>query len=370
IPFCRKACVYCDFHFSTSLRQKDAMLQALQREIQLRNDLGPTAPTIESIYFGGGTPSVLSANEIRLLIDEITQKYPVASHAEITLEANPDDLDQAYLTSLAQTPINRLSIGVQSFDESVLQAMNRSHNQQQAISAVKMAQDQGFHNITIDLIFAIPQQITSIFEENLTQALSLGVPHMAVYALTIEEKTALAHQVKTGKVRPAEDQVYETEFTLAHEVLTAHGFDHYELSNYAQPGAHAVHNGNYWKGVSYLGIGPSAHSYHEGVRSWNKAHNARYIQALQQDQLAVEDQETLTQADRYHEYIMTHLRKKEGIDPDWIRTYGIENWDLKYDGYIQQWISQGLMQKVEGKYACTPQGWLVSDHMISELFLD
>ncbi|MEL6625668.1 MAG: radical SAM family heme chaperone HemW [Bacteroidota bacterium] len=370
IPFCRKACVYCDFHFSTSLKQKDAMVSALQREIQLRKDLGEVPPLIESIYFGGGTPSVLSSNEIQSLIAEIHQHYPVAEKAEITLEANPDDLDAAYLKSLAQTSINRLSIGIQSFDESVLQAMNRSHNSQQAVSAVKIAQDHGFENITIDLIFAIPQQSTARFEQNLRQALDLQVSHLAVYALTIEEKTALAHQVQKGKVRPAEDHIYEQEFFLAHDALTAGGFDHYELSNYARPGAYAIHNGNYWKGISYLGIGPSAHSYHAGVRSWNKANNAHYLRDLQQGILSIEDRETLTPADQYHEYIMTHLRKKEGIDPDWIATHGVENWMATYGGFLQQWIQQGLMQEVDGHYACTPKGWLVSDHMISELFMD
>jgi oxygen-independent coproporphyrinogen III oxidase len=315
IPFCRQACHYCDFHFSTSLTRKPAIVNALVREIELRADyLGTPAPLLPSIYFGGGTPSLLSADEMLRIFDAIQQRFPIDTNAEITLEANPDDLTPAWLAELRRTPVNRLSIGIQSFHEPHLRLMNRAHSATEALACVRHAQDAGFSNLSIDLIYGIPAPDHSIWENDLATALSLDAPHLSAYALTIEPRTALGRWTEKGRFIPAPDEFTAHQFERLTRTLTAAGYDHYEVSNFARPGQHARHNSAYWEGAPYLGIGPSAHSFDGRLtRQANVSSNAAYLAAIEKGEIPATF-DRLTPRDRANEYLMTALRTTRGLD--------------------------------------------------------
>lgn len=368
IPFCRKACVYCDFHFSTSLKMKDDMVEAICQEIKNRRDFFGDQVALKSIYFGGGTPSVLSRTELEQIYEEIQQHFEIASGAEITLEANPDDLTLTYLKELRHTAVNRLSIGIQSFNEEALRWMNRSHDAKQAISAVEMAREAGFENLTADLILGVPNQSQEAWEANLHQFVQWRLPHLSVYALAVEEKTALAHQVQTGQVDLAPDSLYEKQFLQTHEVLVNAGYEHYELSNYALPGFRSRHNSSYWNFEPYLGIGPSAHSYDGRSRSWNIANNAIYIKNITNHKVATAEEETLSSKDRYQEYLMTHLRKIEGISIQKIKAQFNPQWERDYAFELAKWMKSGHLIQRGDQISCTPKGWMISDEIISDLF--
>src|SRR5471030_3212541 len=268
IPFCKQACHYCDFHFSTSLKYKDELLQALVKEIRLQKDyLG--GETVETIYFGGGTPSLLNADELNHLLTVITGLHTVPAGAEITLEANPDDLDKSKVAAYRQTDINRFSIGIQSFFDEDLQWMNRVHRGAEAEAAVKRVQDAGFENITADLIYGYPHLTGEKWKYNLDKIFELGVPHVSSYSITVEPKTALAAFINKKQQQPLSDDQSATQFIALMDAMQAHDFEHYEISNFCRPGYYSRHNSNYWKGVKYLGIGPSAHSYSGAIRQWN-----------------------------------------------------------------------------------------------------
>src|SRR5690606_16757173 len=313
IPFCKQKCSYCNFHFSTSFRGKDDMLQALKKELRLRKDELENK-TLKSLYFGGGTPSVLTGDEIKGLLDEILKYYSFADDIEITLEANPDDLDAAFVKELASTPVNRLSVGTQSFFDEDLKLMNRAHNASEADASIKRAQDFGFENISIDLIYGSPTSSLVMWKENLNRAVALEVPHISSYALTVEPKTALENWVRTQKITaPAEEEQNE-EFYYMCDFLKNNGFEHYEISNFAKPGFHSRHNAAYWQYEPYLGIGPSAHSYDGGSRrSWNIANNALYVKNLEAARLPAES-EILKEKDRFNELLMIGLRTVWGVD--------------------------------------------------------
>ncbi|MFS2189556.1 radical SAM family heme chaperone HemW [Mucilaginibacter sp. Mucisp84] len=312
IPFCKQACHYCDFHFSTTLKYKDEMLHALISEVKLQKGY-LNGETIETIYFGGGTPSVLSGDEISKIINAITELHTVSSTAEITLEANPDDLKPDKLKALRQTPVNRLSIGIQSFFDEDLVWMNRVHRGQEAESSVKRAQDAGFENITVDLIYGYPMLSDTKWKQNLDKVFELNVPHVSTYSMTVEPQTALAAFISKKKQPPMNEQQSAEQFIVLMDAMQAHGFEHYEISNFCKPGQYSRHNSNYWKGVKYLGIGPSAHSYNGETRQWNIANNAKYMQALETGKLQAETEE-LTEENRLNEYIMTSLRTIWGLD--------------------------------------------------------
>jgi putative oxygen-independent coproporphyrinogen III oxidase len=369
IPFCRKACVYCDFHFLTSLKQKEAMVDALVQEIQLRKDFFGHQEPLQTLYFGGGTPSVLSREELARLMRALHDHFSFRQDAEITLEANPDDLNRGYLTDLQELGFNRLSIGIQSFREQDLRWMNRSHNRQQALDCTQQAAETGFENISIDLIFGLPQLGIAEWESHLQQAVSLPIQHLSLYALTVEAQTALAHQVRQNEALIPDDPVFAQQFLWAHQYLEAHGFEHYELSNYARAGFRSRHNSAYWQGVSYLGLGPSAHSYDGRQRSWNLAHNAHYIKQLNLNQSPIKSSEVLDAMSRYHEYIMTHLRKKEGIDPVRIEREFIPDWKKRFGTYLAELKDKGWMYEGGAGLALSPEGWLVSDGIIEGFFL-
>lgn len=345
------------------------MVEAICLELERRKDFFGQTKELNSIYFGGGTPSVLSRAELEKIFHTIHTCWHVREGAEITLEANPDDLDQAYLKELSKTPVNRLSIGIQSFDEEVLQWMNRSHSAQQALRCIPMAQDAGFENLTMDLILGIPGQSASRLGQNIQRLIDFEVPHASVYTLTVEEKTALAHQVKKGMVKVQADEVYEERFKLAHQLLEDGGFLHYELSNYAKEGWQAQHNSSYWNGAPYLGVGPSAHSFNGHTRSWNIANNAQYLRKLSEKGKAVEDQEKLSPEDLYHEYLMTHLRKAEGISVSYIEAHFMQNWEQKFFQKLTEWLQSGHLIKEGDRIFCSLDGWIVSDQIISDFFL-
>ncbi len=287
IPFCKKACHYCDFHFSTSPVYKDQMVKALRNEIILRTAYTGTE-VIETIYFGGGTPSVLSAEELGMLIHEITEYYPVSPSAEITLEANPDDLNPQKVKELRQTPVNRFSIGIQSFFEEDLKWMNRAHTAPEGHSSIKRVQDAGFENITADLIYGYPLLSDEKWKYNVRELIELQIPHISSYAMTVEPATALASFIQRGKQGPMNEAQSARQFEILMDELHSAGFEHYEISNFAKPGRHSRHNSNYWEGVNYIGIGPSAHSFNGDSRQWNVADNMKYIQALQGNKIPFE----------------------------------------------------------------------------------
>jgi oxygen-independent coproporphyrinogen-3 oxidase len=310
IPFCKQACHYCDFHFSTSTKHKDDLVAALLKEIGLQKQY-LEGETIETIYFGGGTPSLLSADEINRLIGAITDLHTVAANAEITLEANPDDLEREKVQGLRQTVVNRLSVGIQSFFDEDLRWMNRAHRAADAESSIKRAQDAGFENITADLIYGYP--LLTDHKTNITKLFELDIPHVSAYSMTVEPRTALASLIKANKQSPMNDGQSAEQFVLLMDTMQAQGFEHYEISNFCKPGHYSRHNSNYWRGAKYLGIGPSAHSYNVETRQWNVANNARYIEAITRSEIPAET-EVLTETNRLNEYIMTSLRTAWGLD--------------------------------------------------------
>ncbi|WP_428328471.1 radical SAM family heme chaperone HemW [Mucilaginibacter sp.] len=365
IPFCKQACHYCDFHFSTSLKYKDELLQALVKEINLQKTYLANE-TIETIYFGGGTPSILSANELNLLIGTISNLHTVAANAEITIEANPDDLDKAKLQALRQTDINRFSIGIQSFFDEDLEWMNRVHRGNEAEAAVKRAQDIGFENITVDLIYGYPLLSDQKWKYNLDKVFALDIPHVSSYSMTVEPQTALASFIHKKKQPAMNDQQSAEQFILLMDAMQTHSFEHYEISNFCKPGHYSRHNSNYWKGVKYLGIGPSAHSFNGESRQWNVANNAKYIQVLEKNELSAET-EVLTEADRLNEYIMTSLRTIWGLDLDKLNTIaaGASN---QLNSPAQRFFENGWIEQKDRVITLSPMGKLYADHIASELF--
>ena len=369
IPFCKQACHYCDFHFSTSMKKKDEMVLALAKELQLRKDefqFDAEFPCIETIYFGGGTPSVLTVKEIQLLIDTVRQNYSVSQNPEITLEANPDDLSEENLSAFAAIGINRLSIGIQSFFEEDLKLMHRAHDSAQAKKCLEFA-TRYFDNISLDLIYGIPGMTNERWRQNIETALSFGIPHISSYALTVEPKTALNKLIQTGKVAEPKDEVTKEHFMILVETLEAKGFLHYELSNFGKENYFSRNNSAYWLGKKYLGIGPSAHSYDGVSRSWNVANNALYLKAIQKGELPREV-ELLSQEDRYNEYIMTGLRTIWGVSLVRIE----QEFGTDYLNYLKQqsqkFISDGLLIITDGILKPTLKGKFLTDGIASDLF--
>ncbi|MGB5648383.1 MAG: radical SAM family heme chaperone HemW [Muriicola sp.] len=366
IPFCKQACHYCDFHFSTQLKKKDEMLWALQEELRLRaNEFRDT--TVSTIYFGGGTPSVLSASEIEQLIQTVYSHYKVEESPEITLEANPDDLSPQKLTELAASPVNRLSIGVQSFFEEDLKLMNRAHSKKQAKDSLKQA-SQLFSNISIDLIYGIPYLDDAKWETNIKTALSYGISHISSYALTVEPRTALKTFIEKGIIPDVYDAQAESQFQYLVSRLEQEGFLHYELSNFGKPGFFSKNNSAYWQGKSYLGIGPSAHSFSGTQRSWNIANNTKYIQAIKTGELP-QEVETLSQRDRYNEYVMTGLRTMWGVS----LTRVSEEFGTHFKDYLLQQAERHIAARflfLDGDtLLVTKQGKFLSDGLAADLFM-
>lgn len=368
IPFCKQKCSYCNFHFSTSLNFKDEMLRAMKTEIQLRKDELQN-PNLKSLYFGGGTPSILSVDEINSLIDEVLRHFSFEKDIEITLEANPDDLDKNFLKQLAGTPVNRLSIGTQSFFEEDLKLMNRAHTASEAEGSIKRAQDFGFENLSIDLIYGSPTSNLEIWKENLHKTIALEVPHISSYALTVEPKTALDNWIAKGKVKSPKEEEQNKEFYYLSDFLKNHGFEHYEVSNFAKPGFYSRHNSSYWKYQEYLGIGPSAHSYNGfDVRSWNIANNQQYIKKLSTKLLAKEE-EILSKEDQFNEMIMIGLRTIWGVDLKSLKEKFDERFLEHFQDEIKQKIEEGILI-IENDHLKIPEKhWFMADGIASDLFI-
>lgn len=311
IPFCKKACSYCDFHFSTQLKNKTELINCLIQELELRRNYLDTKE-INSIYFGGGTPSLLNKEEIDRLLNQVHKQYSVHPDAEICLEANPDDLNRNSLKELAITGINRLSIGVQSFHKEELLFMNRAHTASESLKCIKTAQDSGFSNLSIDLIFGSPISTIQSWEENLKIFFDLDLPHLSAYSLTVEEGTKLHHDIQNQKTPKLEDQLAFEQYQLLQNLIDENGYQQYEVSNYCKEDMFALHNSNYWNQSHYIGIGPSAHSYNGISRQWNIANNAIYMKGIRKEELPFEI-EDLTEKERYQDYLITSLRTNEGL---------------------------------------------------------
>lgn len=366
IPFCKQACYYCDFHFSTSLKKKDQLISALAKELRLRKDEFENS-TVETIYFGGGTPSLLSIEELQFLIDTVHENYSVATSPEITLEANPDDLFEEKIIELTQSPINRLSIGIQSFYEKDLKLMNRAHNSEEAKKCLEIA-TQYFDNISLDLIYGIPNSTSQEWLNNIETALSFGVPHISSYALTVEPKTALANFIDKGIIDDVDDEVAHKQFHQLIEQLEEAGFEHYELSNFAKPGYYSKNNSAYWLGKPYIGIGPSAHSFNGDQRAWNVKNNSIYIKKIEQNVLPLEI-ETLTKNDKYNEFVMTGLRTIWGVSLSKIE----DKFGLHYKNFLikeaQFYINEQLLYIEKDSLKATKKGKFLTDGIASELFM-
>lgn len=365
IPFCKQACHYCDFHFSTSMKKKEEMVLAIAKEISFRKNEFDKE-TVETIYFGGGTPSVLTSDEINFLIQEVYNNYQVIANPEITLETNPDDLSEGRIIEISKSKINRLSIGIQSFFEDDLLMMNRVHNSAEAKKSLQLA-TQYFDNISIDLIYGIPGMNKQKWEQNIETALSFGVPHISSYALTVEPKTALNKLIQTGKIAEPKDEVASEHFSILVEILQKNGFIHYELSNFGKQDYFSKNNSAYWLGKKYIGIGPSAHSYDGVSRSWNIANNSLYIKSIQENKLPSEI-EFLSKSDRYNEYIMTGLRTIWGVSLERIE----KEFGNDYLNYLnkqsEKFLNDNLLSIENNILKPTAKGKFLTDGIASDLF--
>ena len=366
IPFCKQACHYCNFHFSTSLKYKSDMVAAIIREIDLRKNEW-NQHQIETIYFGGGTPSLLTASELESIFAALDAAFDIRPNAEITLEANPDDLTPDKLSELYKTPINRLSIGIQSFAEADLRYMNRAHNAHEARTCIANALQAGFTNLTADLIYGTPGMSDVQWRENLHTLFELRIPHISCYALTVEEQTALSHFIKTGKSKPVDEAQAVRQFEILVAEMLAHDYEHYEISNFCKSDNYSRHNTAYWQGKPYLGIGPAAHSFDGKQRSWNISNNAKYMTEIQAGNLPLEIEE-LSDEDRFNEYLMTGFRTKWGCDLKKIQSFGIG-----FERYFMEAVFPYLEKKMilrEGDiFRLSDEGKFLSDGIISDLFV-
>ncbi|GAB3635657.1 radical SAM family heme chaperone HemW [Hymenobacter arcticus] len=369
IPFCKQACHYCDFHFSTSMGLKGQFVEALIQEMALRRTYlpDPTAP-LETIYFGGGTPSLLTAAELYRIFEAIALNFNVSPQAEITLEANPDDLTPAKLAELAASPINRLSIGLQSFHEPHLRLMNRAHSAAESGQAVRAAQAAGFENISVDLIYGIPAPSHAVWEADLAKLFELNVPHVSAYALTIEPDTAFGRRLQKGTFVAPPDEFVAQQFELLLNELRRKGYEQYEISNFCQPGRESRHNANYWRGVPYLGLGPSAHSFDGRSRQYAVANNPQYVAAVLEHGEVPATVEQLSPLDQANEYLLTTLRTSRGCDLTYLRNELNMNLLADKTDYLQSLVAQGMATLESDVLRLTDAGKLLADHITLELF--
>lgn len=366
IPFCKQACTYCNFHFSTSVRFKGEVVAALIAEAQQEKEY-LHAETVNTIYFGGGTPSLLSIKDLHLLMESLQKNYPVASDAEITLETNPDDINPDQLKEWKALGINRLSIGVQSFFEEELRWMNRAHNADQALKSLEWSKKE-FDNITIDLIYGSPLLIDEMWKQNVDKAIEFDIPHLSCYALTVEEKTPLHKLIKTSKTSDVDNEKQARQFLLLMQWLSEKNFEHYEVSNFAKHGFRSQHNSSYWKDEKYLGLGPSAHSYNGSERRWNVANNKVYIKSINEN-IPKRETELLTSTQQFNEYIMISLRTIEGINlPKLESKFGIDQCK-QLEKNLQKFINAGLISMNNSAAQLTDEGRLRADGIASELFV-
>jgi len=366
VPFCKKACNYCNFHFSTSMGQLDAMVEAILTEAMLRKNY-LEGDLVNTIYFGGGTPSLLPVEDIKKILAQLYSTQQILPDTEITLEANPDDITNEKLGDWIAAGINRLSIGVQSFFDDDLVWMNRAHKATQAANCIAMARQNGFSNLTIDLIYGTPTLTDEQWKHNVTTAVALGVPHLSCYALTVEPNTALHYSIKNNNAANVDVEKQARHFELLVQWLEALGYEQYEISNFALPGWQSRHNSSYWKGKKYLGLGPSAHSFNVDTRQWNVANNIQYINGLSKGHVPFEV-ETLTESQQLNEYIMISLRTSKGIDLPFIKTrFG----SVVHDALLHTARYKMLAHNVlitNNVIVLTPSGRLLADGIAADLF--
>ncbi|RXK52464.1 radical SAM family heme chaperone HemW [Aquirufa rosea] len=367
IPFCRQACHYCDFHFSTQLSQKDELLEAMLHELDRKKDYLSNI-NLETIYLGGGTPSLLSDEQLHQLFDRIHRLFTVNPQAEITLEANPEDLNPEYIQLLKQLGVNRLSIGIQTFNEESLQFLHRNHCSQQSILGVKNAQHAGLENISIDIIYGLPKHELVDTEKDILQAIDLGVEHISAYSLTIESRTVFGKQKSRGLLTETPESKMAGHFELSHQLLKSAHFEAYEISNFAKNKRYSQHNSSYWNQEEYLGIGPSAHSFNLHSRQWNIANNKKYIQGIKEGKGFFE-QEQLSPENRINEYIMTRLRTMWGIDLAYVKnTYQQLNQAFPQE-VLENWKNRQFAEEINGHLILTDSGKLIADKLSGDIFL-
>jgi oxygen-independent coproporphyrinogen-3 oxidase len=367
IPFCRKACHYCDFHFSTSRDRQREMIDAICRELILQKEYLAQQP-IHTLYFGGGTPSLLTADELSALTSTVKLHYAMQPGAEVTLEANPDDLSEHTLSVLRQAGVNRLSIGVQSFNDAILESLNRSHDARQAVDAIRRSREAGFTNVSIDLMYAIPGLSMELWEETIATALALAPDHISAYTLTVEPRTYFGHLASQGMLREADEETAAAQMERLVDLLAVAGFEQYEVSNFARPGFESRHNRGYWDHEHYLGVGPGAHSYNGLTRQWNVRNNPLYVKAIREGRVPFES-ETLERADHINEYLLTSLRTTRGCDLERLRS------DFEFDlvanrrPYLERLYSLGLATLHESVLQLTRKGRLLADKIAADLFV-
>ena len=368
IPFCKKACHYCNFYFSVSLKNKNDLIAALLKEIQLQKNYLPGQP-VDTIYLGGGTPSILDETELRRVFQQLQGEFSISADAEITLEANPDDITPGQLLSWKQLGINRLSIGVQSFADEDLQWMNRAHNASQAKDCILLAQQAGFSNLSIDLIYGTPGLSDEQWHKNVATAIELNISHLSCYALTVEDGTALHQMIQQRKKQPVNTESQARHFVMLMNWLQQAGYEHYEISNFALPGSKSRHNSSYWQGLPYLGLGPSAHSFNGNSRQWNVSNNSLYITAVNQGRVPFEV-ELLTPVQRLNEFIMTSLRTSEGLDLETIsRRFGA-GVRQKIERGSEKYIQHSNVEVIGNSLLLTRNGKLFADGIAADLFFN
>ncbi|AUD00485.1 radical SAM family heme chaperone HemW [Spirosoma pollinicola] len=367
IPFCKQACHYCDFHFSTSMGQKSVLIDSLCVEISRQSEYLP-GRELDTIYFGGGTPSLLTESELAQIFSTIHAHFTISATAEITLEANPDDLSREKL-QLLRRYVNRLSIGIQTFDEPTLRWMNRAHTATEAEACVQLAREAGFENMSVDLIYGIPNRNKSLWQLDLQKILALGVPHLSAYALTIEPDTAFGRWQKKGKLPPADEALAADQFEELAKVLTDAGYEHYEISNFAKPDQYARHNSAYWQRRSYLGVGPSAHSYNGYSRQYNIANNSLYIASIRRGELPA-TVEVLSMADQVNEYLLTGLRTKWGCSLAELDTLLSGDFSKKQARDLDAMYATGWLSRNGDQLLLTQSGKLFADRVAATLFVE
>jgi len=368
IPFCKSRCHYCDFYSTVKLTYIDDFVAALMTELRLRQNAWANKK-IETIYFGGGTPSLLSGVQIKMILDNIAHFFDIDNDCEITLEANPENLTVKYLNQLKQTPINRISLGIQSFNDDVLKLLNRSHNASKAIYRIEQLQSSGLTNISVDLIYGIPGLSFLEWENTLFQFLNLKVPHLSAYHLTFEEKTVFGHLLKNNKINPVDESQSFAQYNLLCQMINAQGFEHYEISNFAKQGKFSRHNSNYWNSTPYLGLGPAAHSFDGHTRQWNEANVFKYINHLESGKLPSQEKEVLTPVDKFNDYIVTRLRTKDGINLDEIKRNFPQFFEITKQNIEHYRKMQALFTCDEKRCKLTEKGFFVSDSIMTDFIV-
>ncbi|MES2893689.1 MAG: radical SAM family heme chaperone HemW [Bacteroidota bacterium] len=367
IPFCKQACHYCNFHFSTSKHQRSLMVESIAKEIALTPFISEAEKYIETIYFGGGTPSILNEKELASILNALHEKFSISSGAEITLEANPDDITPSALQQWKALGINRLSTGIQSFVEAELKWMNRAHNANEALACIDHMKQAGFDNYSIDLIYGSPLLDDEAWANNVQMAITQNIPHISCYALTVEPKTALDKMIRDHKKSPVDPERQARQFLLLINWMKEAGYEHYEISNFARPGMRSRHNSSYWQGKSYYGFGPSAHSFTGHARKWNVANNSLYIQSLQKNVIPYEE-ELLTPTQQLNEYIMISLRTSEGINLQQIQNSFNQEAADNLLKTAEPWIQGKKVELRDRSLVLTTEGKLFADGIAADLF--